>query len=547
MSKTPDPGLAAGKTLEAAKGEILAHTEIDGHSAPPAPKASIDDAARVGRFQVLHEIGQGGMGVVYAAYDWTLDRKVALKVLRSMGGSHTRANERLHREAQAMARITHPNVVQIYEVAEHQGQIYVAMEFIDGVELTKWIADESLGWSEIIDVFIQAGRGLQAAHEAGVVHRDFKPDNVVMTRRTSSRGRDEVRAKVLDFGIAAVARGDPTASSDGLELEGEGATTTRLTLTGSVMGTPRYMSPEHFLGRGNDPRSDQFSFAVALYEALYEERPFVGESYNELREAVLAGTLRPSPPSDVPAWVRDTLARALARRPEDRWSSMEELLTVLVEHPERTQDPDLDRTVALRQRVWMFSVLTVGAVSLLGVLLYRWRYGSAQDLAEYAHWSKVIFAGVAILTVIATKHIFLRNTYNRWVAAMLLSLAAGTIAVSFAARALALPPGETDRFVLIVIAVSFGQASAGINRWYVVIALFGFVGLIVSAADPFVASVVVGLCVAVGTGLTTYAWRRRRGSGRRMMTTRSTASDLERASTDGERGRRDRRERSSGG
>ncbi len=501
MASPTDQDPRVANTLAANRWDAAAN-DYDAESSTPASRGSID-AAQIGRFRILHEIGAGGMGVVYAAYDETLDRKVAIKLLHIRGS--VPAGERLQQEAQVMARISHPNVVQIYDVGEYRGQLYVAMEFLDGVPLTRWIAEASPGWSDTIAMFVQAGRGLQAAHDAGVIHRDFKPDNVVITRGR----RGDLRVKVVDFGIATIAAEDTlTGGGDPVALD-DHASAASLTATGSLMGTLGYMSPEHFRGQVRDPRSDQFSFAIALYEALYGERPFPGEGFRELSAAVLAGAVRPAPTSDVPSWAHDTLLRALAHEPERRYASMDELITTLAEHPARTADPQHDQSVALRQRVWMFAVLTTGAVGLLAALVYLWFYASADVLADYTFWSKIFFAGVTILTVLANKHVFLRNTYNRWVGTMVVSMCGGTIACAIAAHAAALAPAEADRFVLIVVIITFGQASTNLNRWYVGIAWLGVVALLASLVIPFIASLALGVCVIVGFGMTVYLWKRR--------------------------------------
>ena len=466
-----------------------------------SPSQPVSEASRIGRYQILRELGSGGMGIVYAAYDESLDRRVALKLL--LRKSRT-TEQRLRREAQAMARISHTNVVQIFEVGEHHGQLFVAMEYLEGISLGEWLTEESPSWSQLIDVFIRAGRGLQAAHEAGVVHRDFKPDNVVI------QGSDQLssRVKVLDFGIAAVDLVEVSLADEAPAQIGEALS--RLTRAGALMGTPYYMSPEHFLGTAADPRSDQFSFAVALYEALYHQRPFEGDSVAELRVSVLAGKLRPPPRmTDVPAWAFETLARALSVKPDERWSSMAELLDVLAHHPDRTADPDHDRTVALPQRIWMLSVLTLGSLGLLGVLLLVRAYGGMDGFEAYAFWSKLMFLSAAIVALVATKHVFQKNSYNQRVFAMIMALASAGIAVTICARAMGLSADQTDRFFLVVIATVFGQASASVGRWLLLIPILALIGLLASIAFPFAAPAMVGLCAVCGTGMMVYFWTRR--------------------------------------
>ncbi|MGI5865700.1 MAG: serine/threonine-protein kinase, partial [Myxococcales bacterium] len=286
--------------------EQTAGTELD----PP------EMFPKLGRYVVLDLLNAGGMGVVYAAYDPQLDRKVALKLLRpeSLGAETLeQAQARLLREAQAMASLSHPNVVPVFDVGTVGRQVFVAMELIDGGTLTDWLTAERRGWREVVEMFLQAGRGLAAAHAAGIVHRDFKPDNVLI-------GRDG-RARVSDFGLARPAASDlARATGD----RGAGAHES------SLAGTPAYMAPEQFEGRGVSARSDQFSFCVALWEALYGRRPFAGQTAEQLAESVLSGaTPSPPPGSNVPGWLQRALLRGLSRRPEDRFPFIDGLLDEL--------------------------------------------------------------------------------------------------------------------------------------------------------------------------------------------------------------------------
>ncbi|MCA9707853.1 MAG: serine/threonine protein kinase, partial [Myxococcales bacterium] len=286
-------------------------------------------ALRIGRFSVLERIGRGGMGTVYAAYDEQLDRKVAVKVLRGDERSGEVARHRLQREAQAMARLSHPNVVTVHEVGESDGDVFVAMEFIRGQSLDAWIRTEP-DWREVLEVFVQAGRGLIAAHEAGLIHRDLKPHNVMRS--------DDGVVKVLDFGLARAASDDSldraevpsTESSEGSALR------TDITRPGAVLGTPAYMSPEQHRGLPADARSDQFSFCVALYEALYRQRPFRAPTLVALVHAVRSGELR-APPAEprVPAWIHRIVVRGLSLEPKDRWPSMQALISALERDPSR--------------------------------------------------------------------------------------------------------------------------------------------------------------------------------------------------------------------
>ncbi|MFP2911526.1 serine/threonine-protein kinase, partial [Pyxidicoccus sp. 3LFB2] len=295
--------------------------------------------ARVGRFLPLKVLGQGGMGVVYAAYDPDLDRKVAVKLLRVAGSARAleAGRTRLLREAQAMARISHPNVIPVFEVGTWEEQVFVAMELVEGGTLRDWMQAKPRSWREILVTYLAAGRGLEAAHAAGLVHRDFKPTNVLV-------GRDG-RVYVTDFGLARPV-GNPGRDEGSLEepspsSEGSGRLYEPLTQAGVVLGTPQFMSPEQFRGDAVDARSDQFSFCAALYRSLFGTRPFDPEELSRAAKALPDGqapqrpTLAPEliqePPRDtkIPAWVRRAVMRGLALEPEGRFESMAALLEAL--------------------------------------------------------------------------------------------------------------------------------------------------------------------------------------------------------------------------
>jgi tetratricopeptide (TPR) repeat protein len=295
----------------------------------------------VGRYQVLEVLGAGGMGVVYGAFDPELQRKVALKLVRAeLPDAELRA--RLWREAQAMARIRHPNVITVFDVGTWNEQMFVAMEVIDGWTLTSWQAARSRSVEEILRVFAAAGAGLAAAHAVGLVHRDFKPDNILI-------GGDG-RVCVTDFGLAravALPSEMDAPSSPDATVEGE------LTRQGAVVGTPAYMAPEQMRGTPPDGRGDQFSFCVALFEALYGVRPFPGKSLGELERAIFdEDRLRPRR-KGVPSSVRRALARGLSYAAAERFDSMDALLRAL--QPAR-------RMVPAGLVAGVVSVAVVGAV-----------------------------------------------------------------------------------------------------------------------------------------------------------------------------------------
>jgi tetratricopeptide (TPR) repeat protein len=284
----------------------------------------------VGRYILLDLVGSGGMGDVYEAYDPKLGRRVAIKVMSDRVALPASA-ARFTREAQAIARLSHPNVVAIYDAGEFGDRVYLAMEFVEGRTLTEWLAAEPHTSGQIRDVFLAAGRGLAAAHEAGLVHRDFKPPNVMVGRDGSVR--------VMDFGLAAdMSEVGPTeAVTD--ETDGNlmpSSRTLALTRGGVLLGTPLYMAPEQFEGRKTDARTDQFSFCVALYQALYESLPFEGDCLATLKENVCGGRVRePAPKTQSPTWLWKLLLRGLHVDREQRFPSMRALLKELARDPER--------------------------------------------------------------------------------------------------------------------------------------------------------------------------------------------------------------------
>src|SRR6266498_2065012 len=387
-------------------------------SGPPAKDQALPTLPRgatIGRYVVLGLVGRGGMGEVYAAYDPELDRKVAVKLLRVKPGNGVSLAEgrtRTLREAQAIARLSHPNVVVVFDVGTCQDQVFIAMEFVEGNTVTYWLQAAARNWGDILKVFMAAGRGLAAAHEKGLVHRDFKPDNVMV-------GRDN-QVRVMDFGLArqvteksgdkagpiaanersghgerdrastpaeqaaeALANRDPipdvnidvpdtvvlSAPTMSVEAQAHAAATgmfdVQLTRTGAMMGTPAYMAPEQFLGSATDARTDQFSFCVALYEALYGERPFAGNTMYALTNNVVQGKVRDAPANaDVPLWIRKILLRGLRPTVGDRYPSIGALLDALAKNP-----------ATVRRKV---VVAVAGAVLPIALVL-----GIRQSLADH--------------------------------------------------------------------------------------------------------------------------------------------------------------------
>jgi tetratricopeptide (TPR) repeat protein len=358
---------------------VTAHDDQD-HGAPTS--FEIERGTAIGRYVALVQLGAGGMGVVWAAWDPELDREIAIKLLgRRLAGP--KARDRLLREAQAMARLAHPNIVAVHDVGVVDGQVFVAMEYVRGQTLRKW--ERGRGWSEILDAYRQAALGLAAAHDSGLVHRDFKPDNAMI----DAQGR----VRVMDFGLAAAyggldddpdrwARGDlvdqappeQTSSEDShaasldrlaLERSTSDLLSTPLTEIGVVIGTPAFMGPEQLEGLGGGPASDQFALCVSLWQALFGERPYPGDSIDALLDAIHHGRLRQPPiTSKVPSRVVAALVRGLAAEPDQRWPSMSELTEQL--QPDSELQPDTTRS---SWRMLMLLLVTVAIV--LGVLAAR--------------------------------------------------------------------------------------------------------------------------------------------------------------------------------
>jgi len=333
-----DPALAPQPGGRAHDGEATAA------GSSPAPLLR-----RVGQFVLLERLGAGGMGVVYAAFDEQLERKVAIKLV-TQGGSE-RAQQRLLREAQAQGRLSHPNVVTVYEVGTlPEGGLFIAMELVKGQTLGTWQEDGTRTWQDIVAMYTAAGEGLAAAHRGGVIHRDFKPDNVLVG--------DDGRVRVADFGLAlaeAPLGSSETGPADVPSMRKSGRRPA-LTVAGAVVGTPGYMAPEQFTGAAADARSDQFSFCVALYEALHGDRPFADLVFlHRDRHGDRPAPRRTEPDPAYPRWLWDVVMRGLSLEPGERFASMDALLAELTRSHERT-----------RRRV-LAAVAVVGALAATGV------------------------------------------------------------------------------------------------------------------------------------------------------------------------------------
>ncbi|MBK7828671.1 serine/threonine-protein kinase [Nannocystis sp.] len=382
-SPTHDAALAA--TAATSRGDAAR----SGEHAP----ADLARGTIVGRYVVLAKLGAGGMGVVFAAYDPELDRKVALKLLHPRLGDADpftagEARTRLVREAQALAKLNHPHIVAVHDVGEHERAVWVAMEYVEGETLSAWLKQRRT-WREVLDVLIPAVRGLSAAHKAGLVHRDIKPDNLMLGADGRVRVMDLGLVRALgDDGPAPVRPGAPTAA--GPELAALAAQVTR---AGSVMGTPAYMSPEQFRGDTVDARTDVFSLCVTLWEALMGERPFAGATLIELAANVLSGRVQPVPRDAhsrrVPGWLRRVCLRGLAADPGRRFASMQALLDALSQGRARA-----------RARRWLVGVAAAAALGASAALYQR--HDRAERVAAceadgagiFAVWNDEARAGV---------------------------------------------------------------------------------------------------------------------------------------------------------
>ena len=332
-------------------------------STPQGTRASLPPILAT-RYELKRVIGVGGMGLVYEALDLNLHRLVALKVLKlapTKAEERADAVNRLVREARAMAALSHKNVVTVHDVGYHDDQVFVAMQLVEGTTMRAWLQQQKRGLYQILNVLYEAGSGLAAAHSARLIHRDFKPDNILVSQRGTVR--------VTDFGLARRSDGliEPTGiagdrvSAPGAIMDGDNVDVTSVTRSGAIVGTPAYMAPEQAAGTPCDARADQFSFCVTAWEALYGARPFAGKNWSQIYSSVQQQTYQlPATTRNVPRSIHKALRRGLSVEPSERFPSMVELLEVF---------EDALRIPVRRNRV-IAAVLAVSAV-IAAVIISR--------------------------------------------------------------------------------------------------------------------------------------------------------------------------------
>ncbi len=354
----------AGLAAEAARDDMVQTAHVDA-PVSAAENPVLSRGSSVGRYLLLDPIGSGALGQVFTAYDPELDRRVAIKLLLPSVMLHQDGEafrSRLAREAQALARVKHPNVVAVHDVGNVGQQMFIAMELVEGQTLGVWLTEHNPPWTEIRDVFVAAGEGLLAAHRAGLVHRDFKPTNVLI----DASGRPQV----ADFGLARAVGSAPRPSAPVDDTTSSRPLEASMTASGAIVGTPAYMSPEQHRGRAVDARADQFAFCVALFEALYGVRPFAGSSLKEILGAVESGRVTSASNRLVPSWLKRAVLTGLHAHPSERFDSMAELLEALQQ----------DRATKKRRRV----VVGLAALAVAGAAWGTSAWLSANEVPSMA-------------------------------------------------------------------------------------------------------------------------------------------------------------------
>ncbi len=498
-----DEACADDPTLRREVEQLLAHDRLleqDDFLAPPpalvlkalAARAHDKEPARIGRFRVLERIGEGAMGVVYAGHDEALDRRVALKLLHDDAAARTW----LMREGALLGRVTHPNVVTVYEVGEHEGHVYLAMQLVEGPSLKAWLAEERRSFAEVLRLFREIARGLAAVHDAGLVHRDFKPDNVLI----GPTGHPQI----ADFGIAALTA-PQAAAPDGTAHRTRTIDTT--IAARGLVGTPAYMAPEVLLGARATAASDQWSFCAALYRAAYGTPPFPAKDADlqALTQIVAHGAPLPPPRrADVPPWLGPILLKGLSRDPAARFASMEALLAAIEKRLPR--NPELDPApVRIEVRILRLAVLCAA-------LFAAWLFLSGR-IALTPKALVALSAGMLLLefVVIGIRWPSLsRNYYGRRTAGTLVAATIAILLHRLIALRLGTPVAHVMTIDLLLLALVYGFAAVAAHRWIASLSVIAAAcaagsALVPSLVDPLFLIGTIGTVMAA----TADAFRRR--------------------------------------
>lgn len=458
-----------------------------------APEREPAQPTHLGRFRVLDRLGAGASGVVYAGHDESLDRRVALKLLRG----EMPARDWLLREGQALGRVTHPNVVTVYEVGEHAGGIYLAMELVEGPTLRAWLGEERRSFAEVLRMFMQVGEGLVAVHAAGLMHRDFKPDNVLV-------GRDG-RPQIADFGIASlVEAADPPRGHD---LPPGQALEVTIARGGHLAGTPAFMAPEVLAGARATAASDQWSFCAALYRAAYGSHPFpMGDGDVAAFARRVNEGPAPTPPrrADVPLWLAPILLRGLARDPADRFASQGALLAAIERKLPR--DPELDPLV-VRRDIYILRLAVLLTAIFAGLVIVAWPLPIVP--ATLAFVTSAILATELVVITIRWRSLA-QNLFGRRSAGIMVSASGATLLHRLLALRMETPFEQILAVDLLLLGLVYFFAAMAIDRWIAALAVTATAAATVAVLWPAVAvpAFVVG---TLGTFLvvTADAYRRR--------------------------------------